>query len=84
MINYHVILMVPRQATLYIQEQKEISLIAIRLIDAKSVAKLKNLRSYGSNGKEVTDIDVPRKTPIVAMRDMEFLNYPSWKHDTRT
>ena len=38
----------------------------------KSVTKPKNLRSYGRNGKEVTDIFVPRNTPIVAMRDMEF------------
>ena len=38
----------------------------------KSVTKPKNLRSFGRNGKEVTDINVPRNTPIVAVRDMEF------------
>ena len=38
----------------------------------KSVTKPKNLRSYGRNGKVTTDIKVPRNTPIVAMRDMEF------------
>ena len=38
----------------------------------KSVTKPKNLRSLGRNGKEVTDIKVPRNTPVIAMRDMEF------------
>ena len=38
----------------------------------KSVTKPKNLRSFGRNGKEVTDIKVPRNTPVIAMRDMEF------------
>ena len=38
----------------------------------KSASKPKNLRKYGRNGKIVTDINVSRNTPIVAIRDMEF------------
>jgi len=32
----------------------------------------KNIRKFGRNGKEATDINVKWKTPIVAVRDMEF------------
>ena len=49
----------------------------------KSVTKPKNLRSYGRNGKEVTDINVPRNTPIVAMRDMEFFFAKDYSAENR-
>ena len=49
----------------------------------KSATKPKNLRSYGRNGKEVTDIIVPRNTPIVAMRDMEFFFAKDYSAENR-
>ena len=49
----------------------------------KSVTKPKNLRSYGRNGKEVTDILVPRNTPVIAMREMEFFFAKDYSAENR-
>ena len=43
----------------------------------------KNLRKLGRNGKEVTDINVKHKTPVVAMRDMQFFFAKDYSAENR-
>ena len=43
----------------------------------------KNIRKLGRNGKEVTDINVKHKTPVVAMRDMQFFFAKDYSAENR-